>query len=132
MFLIMPETLSPIKRGLILTSLCLLGIITAFVMAEFYLRYRADRIQKSNNLEIGMVKYDRLLGWKLMPGWQGNHKHFDFQVTHTINAYGFRFDFNTIRSGCENLYAVVGDSFTFGMGVENGQTFVGLLNKDSG
>ncbi len=66
---LMQDKSSTLKQALTLASLCLLGIAAAFVMAEFYLRYRADRIQKSNNLEIGMVKYDRLLGWKLPPGW---------------------------------------------------------------
>ncbi len=92
-------------------------------MAEIYLRYRVDRISRSNDLEIGMVGYDRLLGWKLTPGWKGSHRHFDFEVSYSINPYGFRGDFNNIRKGCQDLNAFVGDSFTFGFGVRDGQTF---------
>ena len=128
----MTVPLSKIKPVVTLLLLCMLGIVAAVAMAEVYLRWRADRIQKSNQLEPGMVRYDPLLGWKLNPGWKGSHRHHDFQVSYSINPYGFRGDFRKYQSGCRNLNAFVGDSFTFGIGVEDGQTFVDLLNENSG
>ncbi len=127
----MNNTLSLKKRVLFITIVIVSGISLALGMAEMFLHFRAGQITNSNKLDSGMFQYDGYRGWKLSENWKGTHKHSDFQTIYSINEYGFRGDFNEIKKGCRNLYAVVGDSFTFGIGVQSGQTFVDLLNKNS-
>ncbi len=98
--------------------------------AELFLRYQKKSIQHSNDMDPGLVIYNTHLGWKLAPGWQGAHRHHDFDVRYSTNAYGFRADFDALGGGPER-YAVVGDSFTFGLGVDNADTLVARLNASA-
>jgi lysophospholipase L1-like esterase len=109
----------------LLLVLCSLSV--ALAGAELFLRYQKKSIQHSDAMDPGLVVYDRYLGWKLAPRWQGGHRHQDFSVRYTTNAYGFRGDFDA-RGGGRVRYAVVGDSFTFGLGVNDADTFVSRLN----
>lgn len=78
-------------------------------------------------MEPGMIQYDELLGWKLNPGWSGNHHHYDYEASYTINTDGFRNQ--NISRVDEPSYSVIGDSFTFGLGVDDDETFVSIMNK---
>jgi len=124
-------TLSILKRNIIIGTLVLTGILAACGLAEVYLRHRADRISNSNRLEPGLVRYDPDLGWRLNAGWRGSHAHADFSVTYSINTHGFRGDSHATKKGCKQIYGVVGDSFSFGIGVNDGQTFTDQLNRMS-
>lgn len=86
------------------------------------------RIEKSNQRDSGLIAYDAKLGWKLTKNWRGQHRHYDFDVQYRTNDYGFRGTFPRKRSQSEKIYAFVGDSFTFSYGVNEGETFVDLLN----
>jgi len=90
------------------------------------LSYQKKRLVSSDQMEPGMIQYDKILGWKLKPYWSG--KHYNYDVRYTTNKQGFR-GRETAKKG--RSYAVIGDSFTFGIGVENEETFVSLLDKKS-
>jgi len=100
------------------------------VVAEWALRYQRQSIEQTINfseqMEPGMILYDAQLGWKLKPFWSGKHHHYDYDVTYNINGNGFRE--SEAPSECVK-YAVVGDSFSFGLGVNDDETFTTLLNK---
>jgi len=102
------------------------------VIAEWVLRYQhqsiEQKINSSEQMDPGMILYDARLGWKLKPYWSGKHHHHDYDVTYNINRTGFR-GTDVRLEGIE--YAVVGDSFSFGLGVNDDETFTALLNKDS-
>ncbi|MCC6490362.1 MAG: SGNH/GDSL hydrolase family protein [Candidatus Hydrogenedentes bacterium] len=83
----------------------------------------------SDHLDPGMSRYDATLGWTLTPNWTGEHRNCDFSVTYQINGHGFRDDSPPPDSGSGDLIAVVGDSFTFGFGVKESDTFVRRLNE---
>ena len=110
----------------------LLAIVLALSIAEYFVRNRAQRIATSDNLDSGSSSYDATLGWVLTPNWSGNHQNYDFTAHYLVNGLGFRADspLPTERRGL--LYAVLGDSFTFGFGVSEDQTFVRQLNKTAG
>ena len=95
--------------------------------AELLLSYQRRQIERSDHMSKGMVAFDAELGWRLTPRWLGSHRHHDFEVSYAINRYGFRGEFPEPRTG--KRYALIGDSFTFGIGVEDNQTFVHLLNS---
>ncbi len=107
--------------------LLLCSLSVALAGAELFLRYQKKSIQHSNDMDPGLVIYDTHLGWRLAPRWQGRHRHHDFDVRYSTNAYGFRGDFDAY-GGKSKRYAVVGDSFTFGLGVNDADTLVARLN----
>lgn len=109
-----------------------LSLSFSIVIAEWVLRYQRQSIEHeintSERMEPGMILYDAQLGWKLKPYWSGKHHHYDYDVAYNIDRDGFR------RSDArrENVnYAVVGDSFSFGLGVNDDETFTALLNANS-
>jgi hypothetical protein len=75
-----------------------------------------------------MIGYDATLGWSLNPGWRGRHRHHDFDVSYSIDQYGMRRDTPGIGAADPRpVTFVVGDSFTFGLGVNDADTFVHRL-----
>ena len=122
-----PTPISAPRRILYALVLVLCSLSVALAGAELFLRYQKKSIQRSSAMDPGLVIYDRHLGWKLAPRWRGGHRHHDFDVRYSTNAYGFRGDFDA-RGGGRVRYAVVGDSFTFGLGVNDADTLVSRLN----
>lgn len=111
------------------------GLITILVSGglalagvELALRFQRHRIVHSDRLDDGMIVYDQYLGWRLKSNSSATHRHYDFDVRYTINRHGFRGEF--AESDKVRRFAVVGDSFTFGIGVDDDQTFVHRLNQD--
>lgn len=107
----------------------MVGLI-GLASAEWLLRWRQRAIAASDQVDPGLVQYDSQLGWRLTPGWRGRHAHHDFDVTYTVDSSGFRFDPVQPKERRGRVIAVVGDSFTFGLGVNDDETFVSLLNRD--
>ncbi len=128
-----PKVLLKKKRVLFTTITLLLGLTLSLIAAELILRYLQNHIQSSDRLDPGLMLHDRQLGWRMKPQWVGRHGHYDFDVGYTINQYGFRGDF-TDRTEGQNIrvYAFLGGSFTFGLGVNDQETFIHRLNARTG
>jgi hypothetical protein len=126
-----PQPPRPSPRKLLAFRIVTLGVMGALglLATETLLRSQQARISRSDALDPGMVQYDARLGWRLEPGWKGQHKHHDFAASYAINRRGFRADtpFPPATAG-RKLALVVGDSFTFGLGVNDDQTYAHLLN----
>jgi hypothetical protein len=120
--------LSKRKRVLYATIVILMSLSLALVATELILRFLQRRIQSSEHLDPGLMLYDKRLGWKLTPNWKGRHKHYDFDVSYSTNPYGFRGNFKVGVGPEGSVYAFVGNSFTFGLGVNDNEVFVHLLN----
>lgn len=127
-----PPNISKPKQIIFTAILICFSLGLVLTAAETFLRFRKHSIRKSDALDPGLVVYDRYLGWTLAPSWQGGHRHHDFDVRYTTNAYGFRGRFDAPASQKVRRYAFVGDSFTFGLGVNDEETFVHLLNARAG
>lgn len=106
-----------------------ISTVIALVAAEYVLRILDERISHSESMQPGLIRYDATLGWALSPGWSGRHHHHDFDVGYAIDRRGFRAD--PAMQGDRPQVAVLGDSFTFGLGVEDAETFVSRLNAGS-
>ncbi|HXG48499.1 MAG TPA: hypothetical protein VNO52_12795 [Methylomirabilota bacterium] len=105
--------------------------VLGLVLAEVGLRTWREWIRKSDQMDPGLIRYDSELGWALTPGWRGQHRHFDFEVAYEIGLDGFRREPEPPAGQSRGRVAVVGDSFTFGLGVSDADTFVSLLNRTS-
>ena len=79
-------------------------------------------------MDPGMIVYDELLGWRLKPYWSGEHRHHDYRTQYQINRDGFR---GEVASPNADNIAIYGDSFSFGLGVADGETFTAVLNAKS-
>ena len=107
----------------------LLGLAVSLGAVELFLRYHDRQIAHSEHMEPGLIGYNAELGWQLTPGWSGTHHHYDYDVEYNIDANGFRVDPQAGKTG--SRVAVLGDSFTFGLGVANDETFVSRLNAEN-
>src|SRR5690606_31285854 len=96
-----------------------------FGAGEAGLRFVRRRIETSDRLDRGLTLYDPNLGWALAPGWRGRHRHHDYDVGYSTNALAFRGAAEAARAPAA-LW--LGDSFTFGFGVDDGETFVDRLD----
>jgi len=112
-----------------LTSI-MIGLIASLTAAELILRFQKQWIKNSDQLDIGMMQYSKVLGWQLTPNWQGAHHHHDFNVHYRINHLGFRSTSEQVGKPKKQSkrIAIIGDSFTFGTGVKNTDTFTQQLN----
>ena len=107
----------------------LLGLAVSLGVVELVLRYQDRLIAQSEHMQPGLIGYNSDLGWQLMPGWSGTHHHYDYEVVYDIDASGLRLAPQAQMTG--SRVAVLGDSFTFGLGVANDETFVARLNAMS-
>lgn len=107
------------------------GLCLALLLAETGLRQWRRYLANSDQLEPGFIRPDPKRGWKLSSGWTGRHQHHDFDVRYTIGPDGYRVDphLDTTAGAAAPLIAVVGDSYTFGFGVDDEETFTSLLNR---
>lgn len=107
----------------------ILSLGFSLVVAEWVLGYQqktfTKTISSSEKMQPGMILYDARLGWKLSPYWSGKHHHYDYDVNYTINRNGFRAPSVAIEN---TTFSIIGDSFSFGLGVNDDETFTAILN----
>ena len=115
-----------------LVNICsiLIGLVIALVACEFALRWYGDFVLSQEKMDVGLIQYDEKLGWKLAKNWSGQHQHFDYSAHYSTDFLGFRKS-SVQKNITNNRVLVMGDSFTFGLGVEDDQTFVSLMNTDN-
>lgn len=116
-------------RILLLALPTILIFAVGFSAVEYTARLRAREVAGSDTLDPGLIVYDSTLGWKLAPLWSGRHRHHDYDATYHTSRLGFRNDSPDLTVVRHPWYAVLGDSFVFGFGVNDDTTFVHLLNE---
>ena len=103
------------------------SILFGLTIAEYMLGWYRQSIDQSSVMDPGLMQYDANLGWKLTPNWTGSHSHHDFLVQYTIDRHGFRKQPPISNSETNSKIALIGDSFTFGLGVNDDETFAAQL-----
>ena len=85
--------------------------------------------------EVEPVDYgqaDPLIGWKMPPSTTAHESNKDFDVSYGSGESGFRRSPNPASEGAKRI-SFIGDSMTFGIGVEDQETFVvGLEDRLDG
>jgi lysophospholipase L1-like esterase len=112
-------------------ALLLVSLGLALAVAEIVLRPssagRPVRVEASD-----LSRSDRLLGWSPLPGARTRMRSpGEFDVEVRINAQGFRADreYSPVPPPGVSRIVAVGDSFTFGNGVEVHESFPSLLER---
>ena len=78
-------------------------------------------------VSIPRAHFDPLIGWKKPGGGAQLHETLDYSVAFSANSDGFRGEREfTIEPGMRRI-AFLGDSFTFGTGVDHQETFPHLI-----
>lgn len=122
-----PGPALPRNRRLLFASISLgLGLVLALGVAEWALGIYFQRLQ-FQSMDPGLIRYHAQLGWSLSPNWTGTHTHHDYTATYRTTAGAFQQQ-TPPAAGATPRIAVLGDSFTFGLGVEDDETFASLLN----
>ncbi|MCP5140794.1 MAG: SGNH/GDSL hydrolase family protein [Gammaproteobacteria bacterium] len=100
----------------------------ALAVAEYVLRAQRAEVESSDDMDPGLLRYDANLGWTLKPLWRGRHRHHDFDVGYSTGIDAWRHTPAADRKLPGRDVVWVGDSFTFGLGVNDGDTFVERIN----
>jgi hypothetical protein len=113
--------LLPVGSSLLIFGAC-------FSVLDIYMGYRllvtADEAVSVENVHIP----DPLLGWRLKAGSTGTHKTPEYDVQYTIDE---RSNKSIPHVGQPRLNVVfLGDSYTFGHGVANEDTFANIIQSD--
>ncbi|MEM9473366.1 MAG: SGNH/GDSL hydrolase family protein [Pseudomonadota bacterium] len=117
------------RRYFLLAGVTLsVSILLGIVVMEGVLRWAGSTADSGGQLDDGLFEYDARLGWVVSRDWRGGHVHGDYSVTYATNGFGHRGKpVTTAKQPGEKRYAYLGDSFTFGMGVNNAETFTEIL-----
>lgn len=107
-----------------------ISVVIGLVVVEWALRATTGSMQSSESMDEGFILFDSRLGWKLNPGWEGKHRHHDFEVQYQVSELGFRGDALEFSGESQKVF-FLGDSFTFGLGVDEGETFPDFLNRSA-
>jgi lysophospholipase L1-like esterase len=104
------------------------ALLATLLLAEGALRTAAWALQR----ERGMV-FDPVLGWRMLPGIEKWGEFWSATEPGRTNEHGWRDRGRTIaRAPGERRIAAIGDSFTFGQGVDAPQRFTELLEQNLG
>lgn len=119
-----------VRIWLLRATVTLLSFILALLAAELALRSSPAGGGRKVTLP-DIHEHDPLLGWSLDPGTQARHRTPELDVTVRINSQGFRADRDYALEPAPETRRVVavGDSFTFGQGVEAHEAFPAILER---
>ena len=118
------------RRILLPILALLLGTVAGLAAIEIGLRSYASYVRSREQMDPGFLIFDPQIGWRMAANWSGRHRHYDFDVSYSTNEQGLRGPWPASSAGATpaaTRHLFLGDSFTFGLGVNDNETFVQRL-----
>ena len=109
-----------IFKGLLISLVTVILFLAVFEVTLHFIDY----YEVSGPTRANVSVYDPTLGWRLKPNYFGVEKTNEFEVTYKTNELGFRGDDFVEKD--KNI-VFLGDSFTFGEGVEEDKIISTLI-----
>lgn len=103
-----------------------LGVVLPLVVLDGLMRW-TEVVPLQRNPLSGFHRTDRWLGWLGTPGYRARFRRPEFDVVIHSDADGFRLPAGPQAAEGAPVVAVLGDSFTWGWGVGQGQVFTDHL-----
>lgn len=113
-----------LRSSLLAVGLCIAGLTVALGVAEAVLRLSGPSAQ-AQHMDPGLIEHHPRFGWQLARNWQGTHVHDDYTAEYRTTPFRTRTT-GGVAHGAGEL-VLIGDSFTFGLGVTDDATFAALL-----
>ncbi len=113
---------SSLQAGLLVIA----GFVFALGVAEVALRLIGPTAQ-TQRMDSGLIEHHPRFGWQLAKNWQGNHEHDDYSAQYRTTPFRTRAT-GGFAHGAGQL-VLIGDSFTFGLGVDDPATFASQLQN---
>jgi lysophospholipase L1-like esterase len=108
-----------------------IGLVIALLVLEAGLVLYQKHVRDREHMSAGLILYDEHLGWKLARSWSGRHERSEYRVSYHTGTQGFRVSDSTNNDSTAARWAVLGDSFTFGLGVNDNETFTAVMNREA-
>ena len=113
------------KKKLQNISLVIMSLSITVVILEI-----AIRIFIPQELRFNVTQWDSYVGFVNIPNIQGYAKNQDYRMFVNINSRGLRDKFYEYKKASDSIrIGIFGDSFTFGEGVQNDETYPNCLEK---
>jgi GDSL-like Lipase/Acylhydrolase family len=114
-----------LRAALVLVSTALALLIAGAVLR----RGPAQAVRRAEGPKVAV--HDPLLGWRLRPEARERHRTAEYDVAVRVNSQGFRADreYAEVPPPGVTRVVAVGDSFTYGQGVEAHEAFPALLER---
>ena len=112
-------------------------VIILIMLSTAEIGFRIFFVENSdvdNNEELNhtIIEYHEVLGWFMRSHSERRHKTPEFDVIMRTNSHGLRADHDYAyeRIPQRRRILLIGDSFTFGHGVNNDETLTAFLDSD--
>tara|TARA_B100000795_G_scaffold189814_1_gene144536 strand:- start:663 stop:1901 length:1239 start_codon:yes stop_codon:yes gene_type:complete len=115
-------------------SLLFLSLIIALLLAEGLARLFLDDAHNSEATDniYKFFEFDSKLGWKNKSNYSGIFKREEYEYRISINSEGMRHkEVSKEKSKNKQRIAVMGDSFTWGVGVKDSERFTNIVENKS-
>jgi len=114
-----------IKAGVYNIFLVVLSVMIALLLGELLIR-----VISPQDLRFNVTQWDEYTGFGHIPNIEGYTKHRDYTMLVKINSKGLRDnEYPYVKSNRTIRIGVFGDSFTFGEGVQNNETYTAVLER---
>jgi lysophospholipase L1-like esterase len=118
------------KEWVVNLSLVIAGILVFLLISELALMIFVPHLKPTGHMKGIFFEHDSTLGWKGVPNATGVFSTEAFTMNITLNSKGLR-DTDDYSYNNENVTRIVvlGDSFTWGEGVNNSQIYTEFLEN---
>jgi len=110
-------------------TLLVIAAAGVFIILEFVLFRTILGLTGLEYFEI--VKYDRILGWRLKNNFEGRHKELEWDVRFKTNSNGFRDEEHRLEKDKKRII-ILGDSIAEGYGVRYDDVFANIIRNKLG